>query len=127
MGETSIRIAVEGMDAEDLEEALRHGVGGSDEIRFADGAIAEEQRSLSTDVIVAIIESGTTILTAVMTQLFALAQARKSGRIIIYTRGGQRIEIPADAANEQTIEVRDDLPPAEEIVQVQVAGQAVGA
>ena len=125
--ETSIRITVEGMSAADLKSALRAGADQADEIRFEGGAVTEAQRSLPPEVLVAVIDSGTAVLTAVMAQLFTLARARKSGRIIIYTRGGQRIEVPADAADGQTVEVRDDLPAASEVVQIQVAGQPADA
>ncbi len=102
-------------------------MGRVGEIRFEGGVVAEAQRSLPPEVLVAVIDSGTAVLTAVMAQLFTLAKLRKSGRIIIYTRGGQRIEVPADAADGRTVEVRDDLPAASDVVQIQVAGQPADA
>jgi hypothetical protein len=57
----------------------------------------EGTRSAEPAVLVALISSGASVITTLIMALVALAKSNRGGKIVIVSRDGERVEMPASA------------------------------
>ena len=68
-------------------------------------AIPQKFAGIDPAVVVALLGATGTVVSALVTALLALEQQSRSGRVVIQTERGQRIEIPVDTPIEKLEEI----------------------
>jgi len=117
-----VTVSAQGLTSQALLEALSYEMPEADRGQgLAVEPTSTDTRMLDPTVLAAIVGAGGTSLGAIIGGLFALAQARAGGKLIIQGASGARIEAPA-SISDQELDDLVDRARSLDVVHLHVAG-----
>jgi hypothetical protein len=117
---SEIRIAAEGTDPAELADWIRATLEPGDSLTTVGGDL---ERGVPPDVLVAVINSGTQVVIALISGLLGRLRSRSNGRMVVYAANGVRFDLPADTSTERVRELLAESEAAGGIEHVQLFGR----
>ena len=98
-----IQVQFNSVQNAELEESLNTAFSGYPEISWhtTENKISSSRGQLDPTVLIATITAVSSGLGILLTGLLQIVQEKRAGKIVMYSKGGDRLEVPAGTSSEE--------------------------